>query len=105
MMLDLSAPTTAGCEQPRHCYLIFDRAQRVIHTSTSVPTVLRVSEEAWTIGGDVMSLLGQVVGPDPDTMVDVDCWLNRTGIQPREFATSPLALLTANGAHTLHLKM
>lgn len=103
-IVDPPAREAPDRDRMRQCYLVFDQSLRVIHASKSLRTVLRLSE-APSPADDVMSLLERVVGPEPESVRAVKHWLDRIAVRPREDAGSTLALLTSEGARTVHAKL
>ena len=95
----------ASNPERRHGYLIFNGSRSLVHTSSSLISLLRLPGTSASIGKDVCQLLSAAVGPDPDSLLSLQQWLGPSAPRSSTEAPKSLGLLTAKDARTLHASL
>lgn len=86
-------------KRSRYGYLVFDQLRKVVHTSSSLQSVLKLPEENLSFEGeDVLSVVKYVVGRDSETLDTARQWLDDCRTQVTQERVS---LLTGEDARTV----
>lgn len=97
--LEQVALSESDRKKSQHGYLVFDRSRKVIHTSSSLRSVLKLSEEHSSFDGeDVMNVLKRAIGPKAETLQTARQWLSDCDTEVQQ---KSVVLLTGIDAHTV----